>query len=160
MSKLKILSVLAIAICLASISWFVLPISNASDKSKKILVETTDAPKAIGPYSQAIIANGFVYVSGQIGRSLETGTLVDGGIEAETKQVLKNLEAVLKAANSDFDNVVKTNIFLADINDFDKVNEIYGSYLKAPYPARSTVQVAKIPRNAKIEIEMIALVRD
>lgn len=160
MSKLKILSILAVIVCLASISWFVLPISNASDKSKKILVETDTAPKAIGPYSQAIIANGFVYVSGQIGRSLETGTLVDGGIEAETKQVLKNLEAVLKAANSDFDNVVKTNIFLADINDFDKVNEIYGSYLKAPYPARSTVQVAKIPRNAKIEIEMIALVRD
>lgn len=160
MSKVKILSGLAIVICLALVSWFLLPISNASDKSKKKLVETETAPKAIGPYSQAIIANGFVYVSGQIGRSLETGTLVEGGVEAETKQVLKNLEAVLKASGSDFDNVVKTNIFLADINDFDKVNEIYGSYLKAPYPTRSTVQVAKIPRNAKIEIEMIALVKE
>lgn len=160
MSKLKILSALALTICLALISWFVLPISNASDKSKKKLIDTPTAPKAIGPYSQAIIANGFVYLSGQIGRSVETGNLVDGGIEAETEQVLKNLEAVLKASNSDFDNVVKTNIFLADINDFDKVNEIYGRYLKAPYPARSTVQVAKIPRNAKIEIEMIALVKD
>lgn len=160
MSQSKFLSLFTLIICLALISWFVLPTSSASDKSKKKVVETSEAPKAIGPYSQAIVANGFVYISGQIGRDLKTGTLVEGGVEAETEQVLKNLEAVLKASNSDFDSVVKTNIFLADINDFEKVNEIYGHYLKAPYPARSTVQVAKIPRGAKIEIEMTAMVKE
>lgn len=131
----------------------------ASDRSKKKAIETADAPKAIGPYSQAIVANGFVFTAGQIGSDPKTGTLVEGGIEAETEQALKNLEAVLKASNSDFDNVIKTTIFLSDINDFAKVNEIYARVLKSPFPARSTVQAARLPRNAKIEIEMTALVR-
>jgi len=154
----KILKICGLAICLAFGLWFALP-SDASDKSKKKAVETADAPKAIGAYSQAIIADNFVFLAGQIGIEPKSGNLVTGGIEAETEQVLKNIEAVLKASKSDFDNVVKTTIFLADINDFAKVNEIYSKYFKAPFPARSTVQVAKLPRDARIEIEVTALVK-
>jgi 2-iminobutanoate/2-iminopropanoate deaminase len=158
MSKLKILNILTIAICLLTITWLAVSnAANASDKSKKKAVETADAPKPGAPYSQAIIADNLVFTAGQIGLNPQTGKLVEGGTEAEAVQVLKNLEAVLKAANSDFDNVVKTTIFLADINDFAKVNEIYARYVKAPFPARSTVQVAKLPRDARIEIEVIAL---
>lgn len=131
----------------------------AADKKGKRAVETVDAPKAIGPYSQAIIAGDIVYVSGQIGLEPKTGKMVEGGIEAETEQVLRNLEAVLKASNSDLENVVKTTIFLSDINDFAKVNEIYGRAFKAPYPARATVQAARLPRDAKVEIEATALVK-
>lgn len=133
--------------------------ATAGDKAKKRAVETVDAPKAIGPYSQAITANGFVFASGQIGIDPKTGSLVEGGVEAQTEQALNNLEAVLKAANSDFENTVKTTIFLGDMSDFAKVNEIYGRRFKAPFPARATVQAAKLPRDAKIEIELIALER-
>jgi 2-iminobutanoate/2-iminopropanoate deaminase len=126
---------------------------------KKKAVETADAPKAIGPYSQAIIADDFVFVAGQIGIDPKTGNLVAGGVEAETAQVLKNLEAVLKAGKSDFDGVVKATIFLADMNDFAKVNEIYARYFKAPFPARATVQVARLPRDARVEIELTAMVK-
>lgn len=157
MSKLKILNILTVMICLATIAWFVLPTGFASDKSKKKAVETAEAPKAIGPYSQAIIADDFIFLAGQVGADPNTGKLVEGGIEAEAEQVLKNIEAVLKAANTDFDNVVKTTIFLADINDFAKVNEIYAKKFTKPFPARSTVQVAKLPRDARIEIEVTAL---
>lgn len=159
MSKMKVLNIFTIIICLATIAWFVLPKADASDKTKKKTVETTDAPKAIGPYSQAVIIDDLVFVSGQIGLDPKTGNLVEGGIEAQTEQVLKNLEAVLKASKSDFENVVKATIFLADINDFAKVNEIYGSRFKAPFPARSTVQVAKLPRDARIEIEVTAVLK-
>ncbi len=131
----------------------------AADKTGKRAIETLDAPKAIGPYSQAIVAGNVVYVSGQIGLEPKTGKMVEGGIEAETEQVLKNLEAVLKASNSDFENVVKTTIFLSDINDFAKVNEIYGRVFKAPYPARATIQAARLPRDARVEIEATALVK-
>ncbi len=154
----KTLKIFGLAICLTAIFWFALP-SDASDKSKKKAVESADAPKAIGAYSQAVIADDFVFLAGQIGIEPKSGNLVTGGIEAETEQVLKNIEAVLKASKSDFDNVVKTTIFLADINDFAKVNEIYSKYFKAPFPARSTVQVAKLPRDARIEIEVTALVK-
>lgn len=121
-------------------------------------VETADAPKAIGPYSQAIIANGFIYTAGQIGSDPKTGTLVEGGIAEQTEQALKNIEAVLKAAGSSTDDVVKTTVFLADMNDFAKMNEVYGKRFNAPFPARSTVQVARLPRDAKIEIEAVAVV--
>lgn len=158
MSKLKILNIFGLAIFLAAAGWFVLPlVSDASDKSDKKAVETSDAPKAIGPYSQAIIADDFVFASGQIALDPKTGNLVVGGIEAQTEQVLKNLEAILKASNSNFDRVVKTTVFLADMSDFAKMNEIYGRYFKAPFPARSTVQVARLPRDARIEIELTAL---
>lgn len=157
----KILNIFVLATVLAFGFWFVLPNESAAslDKSKKKVVETADAPKAIGAYSQAVIVNDFVFVSGQIGLNPQTGKLVEGNIEAETEQVMKNLEAVLKAAKTDFDGVVKATIFLTDINDFAKVNEIYGSRFKAPFPARATVQVAKLPRDARVEIELTATVK-
>lgn len=120
--------------------------------------ETTDAPKAIGPYSQAIVANGFVFAAGQIGTDPKTGTLADG-IEGQAEQVLKNIAAVLKASGSSMDHVVKATVFLADMDDFAKMNEIYAKHFKAPFPARSTVQVARLPRDAKIEIEVVALTK-
>ena len=125
----------------------------------KRVIHSADAPKAIGPYSQAIVANGFVYTAGQVGVDPKTGTLVDGGVVEQTEQVLKNIEAVLKASGSGMDDVVKTTVFLADIDDFATMNEIYAKRFKAPFPARSTVQVARLPRDAKIEIEAVALVR-
>lgn len=133
--------------------------AEAQNKRKRA-VETVDAPKAIGPYSQAIIANGFVYTAGQVGTDPKTGTLIEGGIEAQTEQTLKNIEAVLKASGSSLDDVVKTTVFLADINDFAKMNEIYAKRFKTPFPARSTVQVARLPRDARIEIEAVALVQN
>lgn len=126
--------------------------------AQKRAVETEDAPKAIGPYSQAIIANGFVFTAGQIGSDPKTGTLAEG-VEAQTEQALKNIAAVLKASGSSMGDVVKTTVFLADINDFAKMNEIYAKYFKAPFPARSTVQVARLPRDARIEIETVAVIK-
>ncbi len=125
--------------------------------SVKKAVETADAPKAIGPYSQAIVANGFVFAAGQVGTDPKTGVLAFG-IEAQLEQTLKNIAAVLKASGSSMENVVKATVFLADINDFAKMNEIYGKHFKAPFPARSTVQVARLPRDAKVEIEVVAIV--
>lgn len=129
-----------------------------AQKARKQVVETAEAPKAVGPYSQAIVANGLVFAAGQIGTDPKTGTLVDG-LEAQAEQVLKNIATVLKASGSSMDDVVKATVFLADMNDFAKMNEIYAKHFKAPFPARSTVQVARLPRDAKIEIEVIALVR-
>lgn len=128
-----------------------------SQSGGKRAIETPDAPKAIGPYSQAIVVNGFIFAAGQVGADPKTGTLVEGGIEAQTEQVLKNIEAVLKASGSSMENVVKTTVFLADMNDFGKMNEVYAKYFKAPFPARSTVQVARLPRDAKVEIEAVAV---
>ena len=126
---------------------------------RKRVIESADAPKAIGPYSQAIIANGFVYTAGQVGTDPKTGALVEGGIVEQTTQALKNIEAVLKASGSSMDDVVKTTVFLSDINDFAKMNEVYATRFKQPYPARSTVQVARLPRDAKIEIETVAVAK-
>lgn len=126
--------------------------------SDKIVVSTTKAPAAIGPYSQAIVYNGLIFTSGQIPISPSTGSIDSSDIEAQTKQVMENLKEVLKAAGSDFSKVIKTTIFLTDMNDFAKVNEVYSSYFKSAPPARSTVQVAKLPKDAKIEIEMIAYI--
>lgn len=125
---------------------------------KKSVVETTNAPAAIGPYSQAVRAGSLLFVSGQIPLDPKSGQLVAGGIEAETRQVLENLGAILHAAGSSFDHVVKTTIFLQDMQQFQKVNEIYGSYFKAPFPARATVEVARLPRNVQVEIDCIAQV--
>ncbi len=132
--------------------------ANAQSGGKRA-VESPDAPKAIGPYSQAIVANGFIFTAGQVGADPKNGALVEGGIEAQTEQVLKNIEAVLKASGSSLDDVVKTTVFLADLNDFAKMNEIYAKRFKTPFPARSTVQVARLPRDAKIEIEAVAVLR-
>jgi 2-iminobutanoate/2-iminopropanoate deaminase len=122
-------------------------------------VQTDKAPKAIGPYSQGIIANGFVFCSGQIPIDPATGELITGSIEDQTRQVLKNLGAVLEAAGSTFDDVVKCTVFLQDMNDFAKMNAVYAEFFKVPSPARAAVQVARLPRDVKVEIEAIALVK-
>jgi 2-iminobutanoate/2-iminopropanoate deaminase len=136
----------------------IFPASGRSQAMKK-QVQTDKAPKAIGPYSQAIIANGFVFCSGQIPIDPATGNLISGTIENETRQVLKNLGAVLDAAGSSFDEVVKTTVFLQDMNDFTKMNAVYAEFFKAPNPARAAVQVARLPKDVKVEIEAIALVK-
>jgi 2-iminobutanoate/2-iminopropanoate deaminase len=121
-------------------------------------VETTQAPKAIGPYSQAIKAGGFVFCSGQIPLDPTTNELVSGDISAETSRVLDNLKAVLLAAGSDLSRVVKTTIFLTDMNDFATVNSVYGRYFTGDVlPARATVQVAGLPRGCRVEIDVVAL---
>ncbi len=119
------------------------------------IVNTTAAPAAIGPYSQAVHAGSYVFTSGQLGIDPATGTLVEG-VEAQTQQVLANLAVVLEAAGVSFQDVVKTTIFLADMNDFQTVNTVYATRFSADPPARSTVQVAALPRRALVEIEMVA----
>jgi 2-iminobutanoate/2-iminopropanoate deaminase len=126
----------------------------------KQTVSTLDAPQAIGPYAQAVKAGGFVVTSGQIALDPATGDLVAGGTEAETKQVLKNLLAVLGAAGARPEDVVKTTIFLVDLGDFALVNRLYGDVFGASLPARSTVQVAALPKGARVEIEAMAHVGD
>ena len=122
-------------------------------------IQTSSAPAAIGPYSQATEQQGWVFCSGQIGLDPKSGALVAGGIEAETRRALENLREVLVQAGLGFHDIVKTSIFLADLGDFDVVNRIYGEHFSAPYPARSTVQAAALPRNARVEIEAIAMKR-
>jgi 2-iminobutanoate/2-iminopropanoate deaminase len=124
--------------------------------SNKTVVQTESAPKAIGPYSQAIVANGFVFCSGQIPLDPATGNMVEGGIEAQTHQVLKNLTAVLQAAGADLRRVVKTTVFLQSMNDFAAMNNVYATYFTENPPGRSTVEVAKLPRGALVEIEAVA----
>jgi 2-iminobutanoate/2-iminopropanoate deaminase len=119
-------------------------------------VTSSKAPKPIGPYSQAIIAGGLLFVSGQIPIDPATGELVEGDIEAQTEQVLKNVVAILKEAKMGPENVVKTTVFLRDLAEFTRMNEVYARYLGKEPPARSTVQVAALPRNVKIEIDAIA----
>ncbi len=123
-------------------------------------ISTADAPKAIGPYSQAVAAPAgrLVFCSGQIPLDPRTGELVKGTIEEETRRVMENLKAVLAAAGASFGQVVKTTIFLTDLADFAKVNEVYGGYLGAVPPARATVQVAALPRGARVEIDAVAVV--
>ena len=126
----------------------------------KEIIQTEQAPQAIGPYSQATKAGGFVFVSGQIPIDPGTGQFVAGGIAEQTQQVMKNLAAVLEAAGSGLDRVVKTTVFLADIEEFAAMNEVYGRFFKQQPPARATVQAGRLPRNAKVEIEAIALARE
>ena len=120
------------------------------------MVKTDDAPAAIGPYSQAIKANGFVFLSGQIALDPRTGQIVGQDIKTQTRRVLDNIRAVLEAAGSSLDRVVKCAVFLKDMNDFGPMNEEYGSYFRELPPARTTVQVAKLPRDALIEVDVIA----
>ena len=119
-------------------------------------VSTPKAPRAIGPYSQAIRSGSLLFLSGQIPIDPATGNLVDGDITAQTHRVLQNLGEVLAAAGASFDDVVRTTIYLADMNDFGTVNEIYGTYFSQPAPARATVQAARLPRDARVEIDCIA----
>ena len=120
-------------------------------------VQTDSAPKAIGPYSQAIKTNGFVFASGQIPLDPATMQIVEGGIREQTERVMNNLSAVLQAAGSSLDRVVKTTVFLADLADFADMNEIYGRFFGEVPPARSTVQVSRLPRDVRVEIDVIAL---
>ena len=124
----------------------------------KEIVTTENAPGAIGPYSQAIKAGGMVFCSGQIPIDPGTGNFVSDLVGEQTEQVLKNLSEVLKAAGTSLDGVVKTTVFLADMNDFAEMNAIYGKFFSENKPARATVQAARLPRDAKVEIECIALV--
>jgi 2-iminobutanoate/2-iminopropanoate deaminase len=126
----------------------------------KKIISTSDAPAALGPYSQAVRVGSTIYCAGQIPLDPKNGQIVSGGIEAQTKRVMENITAVLKAEGLTCDNVAKTTIFLADLGDFQKVNEIYGSYFKQAPPARSTVQVAALPKDARVEIEVIAVAGD
>ncbi len=119
-------------------------------------ISTTQAPKPLGPYSQGVISGGLLFVSGQIPLDPETGELVEGGIDDQTDQVMRNLLAVLKAAKMGPENVVKTTIYLADLADFPRMNDVYARYLGKEPPARSTVQVAGLPRGARIEVDVIA----
>ena len=121
-------------------------------------VRTEDAPAALGPYSQAIQSAGFVYTAGQIGLDPATGELTEG-VEAQTHRVMQNLRGVLAAVGLDFGDVVKTTVFLADMDDFGAMNEAYARYFDEPYPARSTVQAARLPKDARIEVEVVARCR-
>ncbi len=126
----------------------------------KQIIKTDRAPRAIGPYSQAIKARGFVYASGQIPIDPATGQFVAGGITEQTEQVMKNVAAVLEAAGSGLDRIVKTTVFLADMEEFAAMNEVYARFFTSDPPARATVQAAGLPRNARVEIEVIALVEE
>ena len=127
---------------------------------RKELIHTDSAPKAIGPYSQAIKTGGLVYCSGQIPLDPSTMTLVEGSVADQTRRVLRNLDAVLKAAGSSLGEVVKTTVFLRDMNDFAEMNAAYGEFFKEQPPARATVQVARLPKDVAVEIDCIALANE
>lgn len=122
----------------------------------RVVISTERAPRAIGPYSQAIRANGLVFLSGQVAIDPATGYVVEGGVTQQTRQVLENLKAVLEAAGSSLDKVVKATVYLKSIDDFGKMNEIYGRYFPENPPARSTVEVSRLPRDVSVEIDFIA----
>ena len=125
----------------------------------KTAIESKKVPAPIGPYSQAVVANGMVYTSGQIAIDPNTGEYTPSSIQAEAELVMKNLEALLEASGSDFSSVVKTSIFLQSMSDFAEVNAVYAKYMVAPCPARETVEVAKLPKSAKVEISMISIIK-
>ena len=124
---------------------------------KREIITTPHAPAAVGPYSQAVRVGDFIYSAGQIALVPKTGKLIEGGIEAQTRQVMQNLSQVLEAAGSSLNNVVKSTIFVTDMADFARVNEVYGSFFADNPPARSTVQVAALPLGANVEIEVVAV---
>jgi 2-iminobutanoate/2-iminopropanoate deaminase len=123
----------------------------------KTVINTTNAPEPIGPYNQAIVAGGLIFVSGQIPLDHTTGNLITDDVTEATKLVLNHIKAILNAAGADFSHIVKTSIFLKDIGDFAKVNEVYGTYFTADFPARETVQVAALPKGVQVEISVIAV---
>ena len=123
----------------------------------KKIINTSKAPAPIGPYSQGVVANGMLFVSGQIAIQPPTGNIILNDIKAETKQVMENINAILKETGMSFNNVVKTSIFLIDLDNFSQVNEVYGSFFHENFPARETVQVSKLPKGANVEISVIAV---
>jgi len=146
----------SIKIIILSLIFFLSYNCNNNSSMKKI-IKTNEAPEPIGPYNQAIEAGEFIFLSGQIGIDVDSGELMNENIEDETNQVMRNIESVLKASNRTFDNVVKSTIFLKDLNDFTLVNEVYSKYFKNKIsPARETVEVARLPKDANVEISVIA----
>jgi 2-iminobutanoate/2-iminopropanoate deaminase len=121
-------------------------------------VSTPSAPKAIGPYSQAVRAGSLLFVSGQVPIDPATGNIITGDIAAQTHRIFQNIGEILKAGGASFDHVVRTTVFLADMNDFAAMNDAYGTFFSSPFPARATVQVSRLPRDARIEIDVIASV--
>jgi len=154
---MKRVLVMSIACLLLSVPAFAAESKAAATKISKKAITAPNVPPAIGPYSRAIQAGSFLFVSGALGMDAE-GKIVEGGVAAETKQSLDNIDILLKAAGVSFDNVVKTTIFLTDMADFTTVNEVYGKRFSKDPPARSTVAVKALPRNGKVEIEVIAIV--
>jgi len=131
--------------------------NNKNETDMKRIVNTSNAPKPIGPYNQAVISGDLIFISGQVAFDPNTDELVLDDIQKETKQVMENLKSILEEANLSFDNVVKTTIFLSDMNDFQQVNEVYGSYFSNDQaPARETVEVSRLPKDVNVEISMIA----
>jgi len=146
---------------LTSLGFMTLAASSLFSKEKgpgykKQEINTKNAPKAIGPYSQGIVANGFVFASGSIAIEPATGKLSMGSVEEQTRLALTNLKGVIEAGGSSMDNVVKCTVFLQDMNDYGAMNAVYAEFFKAPYPARAAVQVARLPKDVKVEIEAIA----
>jgi len=127
------------------------------EKMEKVVVVTENAPEAIGPYSQAIVANGFAFVSGQIPIDPSTGEIEPGGIRQQAERALENLKAIMEAAGSSMESVVKTTIYLANMDDFGAVNEVYKGYFPKDQPARATVEVSRLPRGVMVEIDAVAL---
>lgn len=125
--------------------------------TSKEIVSTKDAPQAIGPYSQGIKANGFVFTAGQVAIDPATGNVIEGDVRQQTERVMRNLSAILQAAGSSLDNVVKTTVFLKNMSDFAAMNEVYAKFFTVRQPARSTVEVAQLPKNVLVEIDVIAL---
>jgi 2-iminobutanoate/2-iminopropanoate deaminase len=123
----------------------------------KTIIETTNAPAPIGPYSQAVLSGNTLYTSGQIAINPETGDLVMDSIEEETQQVMKNMKAVLAEAGMTFDHVIKSSIFISDMDNFSRINAVYDQYFTADFPARETVEVARLPKDVNVEISMIAV---
>ncbi len=123
---------------------------------QKLVISTTNAPKAVGPYSQAVLSESLLFLSGQIPLDPGTGQMVQGDIRMQTRRVLENVSAVLEASSSSFSQVVKTTVFLTDMGDFSEMNSVYAEYFQKDFPARSTVQVAALPLGARVEIEVIA----
>ncbi len=121
-------------------------------------VSTSAAPQAIGPYSQGIRAGSLLFVSGQVPIDPSTGNIIDGDVDAQTHRVLQNIGEILRAGGASFDNVVRTTVFLADMNDFAAMNAVYATYFSAPAPARATVQVSRLPKDARVEIDVIAAI--
>jgi len=122
----------------------------------KNVVTTNAAPAAIGPYSQAVVAGGFIFISGQIAIDPATGQLVQGNVKTQTRRVIENIKAILNAANADLADVVKTTVYLSDMNDFAAMNEVYGEYFAEDCPARATIQAARLPKDVAVEIDAIA----
>ena len=123
----------------------------------KKIINTPNAPAPIGPYSQAVLANGFLYISGQIAIDPDTEELILTDIKIETRQVMENIKAILNEAGMDFNNIVKCSIFISDMDNFGQINEVYGSYFTENFPARETVEVARLPKDANVEIAVIAV---